>query len=242
IKGKIAYMPLEQLLGKDVDPRADIYALGIILYEMIAGAHPFGEAQSLGYLDRLAKKEPPPPLDDRAAISSHLAEFVATCMASDRYDRFGDSREVVRLLDQHLRDVGANAPEFDLADLMSEILETPAPQTSLAGETSFFDQALGQRLERGESQGGLATFLLASSDVEDDTERSDEAVTREDRRRPGAKPQGDKPRGDETDSLGDDPEDELPALYHPWALWLALGLVIAAAGTTIAWWLLGTAA
>jgi serine/threonine protein kinase len=218
VKGKLAYMPPEQLRGADVDSRADVYALGIVLYEMIAGAHPFGDVAQLDYLSRLAQKQPPPPLSTRAAVSPHLSELVATCMANAAEDRFGSTREVVRLLDQHVREVGVDSPEFELAELMGQVLEAPAPQASLAGEANLFDQVLGQELERAEAAGGLSTFFVAGESKQTEPGDSD------------TKPPLGSPLAD---TVADEPLEAERSRRWPLALALALFLAMGLGGALL---------
>jgi serine/threonine-protein kinase len=82
--GTPRYMAPEQAAGLEVDARTDIYALGIILYEMLAGKPPF-ESTVFGQLAADIITQPPPPLPDRTQagepIPKLLLELVATCLA-----------------------------------------------------------------------------------------------------------------------------------------------------------------
>jgi serine/threonine protein kinase len=57
--GTVAYMAPEQILGQDVDPRTDLFAFGIILYEMIAGHHPWPHMSAVDTMHAIAHDEPP---------------------------------------------------------------------------------------------------------------------------------------------------------------------------------------
>jgi len=85
--GTAAYMAPEQAAGDRVDGRADIYALGVLLYEMVVGAHPFPSSTDSEYLLRHADDEPPPPSSLRA-MPAALEDVILRCLAKQPADRF----------------------------------------------------------------------------------------------------------------------------------------------------------
>jgi tetratricopeptide (TPR) repeat protein len=94
--GTPAYMAPEQAAGDfDVDQRADVYAWGVLAYELLAGTHPFAGRQSLQAMIKAHLVEPPPPLDEGALALPHsLVALVMRCLAKERGDRPGDAREL----------------------------------------------------------------------------------------------------------------------------------------------------
>ncbi len=91
VVGTPAYMAPEQARGERVDQRADVYALGVILYELIAGAAPYGSTSD-GVLARVVAG-PPPELAVRGA-PRELVAIVERAMARDRELRHRDAREL----------------------------------------------------------------------------------------------------------------------------------------------------
>jgi serine/threonine-protein kinase len=91
ILGTPAYMSPEQIRGLPVDARSDVYSLGIIVYEMLAGKLPFdGETETPASILMKHLNEPPPPLAD---TSQPIREIVERALAKDRdhrYQRAGD--------------------------------------------------------------------------------------------------------------------------------------------------------
>ena len=79
--GTPAYMAPEQVAGDTLDYRVDIYAWGIIAYEILAGAHPFADKTSAAQLMAAHVSQPPIPLTDRAPrIPQQLAQLVMRCL------------------------------------------------------------------------------------------------------------------------------------------------------------------
>src|SRR5437764_1954109 len=87
--GTPAYMAPEQVAGDpDVGPSADVYALGVMIYELLAGAHPF--AGRRGYAEMMAAhvlELPPPLFQRRPEIPAAVAELVMQCLSKDPLER-----------------------------------------------------------------------------------------------------------------------------------------------------------
>ncbi len=83
--GTPQYMPPEQILGKEVDHRADLYALGCLLYQMASGRPPFDRNLATNALlsAHLHEPVPPPPVD----VSPALASLIMRCLAKDPLQR-----------------------------------------------------------------------------------------------------------------------------------------------------------
>lgn len=102
--GTVAYMSPEQASGKDLDYRSDQFALGIILYEMVTGKHPFRHETPLETLWAITK-------DDAASIRTHnpkvplsLLWIIDRCLAKDPEDRYASTLDLSRDL-QKVRDL-----------------------------------------------------------------------------------------------------------------------------------------
>jgi serine/threonine-protein kinase len=102
--GTPEYMAPEQALGQTVDGRADLYALGVILYEMLSGSRPFSSQSQVGILGQQLSKLPP-PISQRAPgiIVPPSVEHVAMkLLAREASERFQSAAEVVEVANRLL--------------------------------------------------------------------------------------------------------------------------------------------
>ncbi len=98
--GSPKYMAPEQIQSGDVDARTDVYALGIMLYEMLAGKVPFERATSVNTL-MAHVGEPPPPMrqvNPNLVCSPAFEELVMRCIAKDPADRYATMDEVLQAI------------------------------------------------------------------------------------------------------------------------------------------------
>ena len=102
--GTPEYMPPEQALGQNVDERADLYSLGVILYEMIAGVRPFDTLPQVGVLGQQLSTPAPPP-SSRApgvTIPGAVERFVSKLLERDAPNRYQSAKVVLDVIDQQL--------------------------------------------------------------------------------------------------------------------------------------------
>jgi eukaryotic-like serine/threonine-protein kinase len=92
--GTLPYMAPEQVLGRAVDERADIYGLGMVLYEMNAGKRPFREDLASHLTDDILHKTPEPPGKMRRDVPSRFDEIILKCLEKDPTKRYQSAQEV----------------------------------------------------------------------------------------------------------------------------------------------------
>ncbi len=96
--GTPAYMSPEQLVGQRVDGRSDLYALGVLLFQLLCGRLPF-EASSLAAMMKQIVNDDAPPLRSlRPDLPEALESLVARMLAKDRASRPADGAEIARAL------------------------------------------------------------------------------------------------------------------------------------------------
>jgi eukaryotic-like serine/threonine-protein kinase len=100
VVGTTEYMAPEQARGLTVDPRADVFSLGVVLYEMLAGQSPFRGATATDTVVAILQHDPPPITFHRPEAPSGLSRVVTTCLAKDPERRYASGRELAVDLEQ----------------------------------------------------------------------------------------------------------------------------------------------
>ena len=160
IVGTPAYLAPEQIRGGDVGPHSDVYAFGIMLYEMLSGRRPFAEL-TLATLVYKHLNEPLPMIDhDELNLPPAFNSIIQKATAKDPEERYPDAQSLVREFHQTLRHGAATVEmsleELDLSDF--ELLETKNPYKGLRafqqadaadffGRTSMIQQVLDRLQE-----------------------------------------------------------------------------------------------
>ena len=94
VLGTLPYMSPEQIEGRDADARSDIFAFGVVLYELIAGTRPFTGQTHANLVASILKEEPRPLIEIQPRTPRGLAEVVRTCLEKDREKRWQSARDV----------------------------------------------------------------------------------------------------------------------------------------------------
>jgi eukaryotic-like serine/threonine-protein kinase len=120
VLGTAAYLSPEQTRGEPAEPGSDLYALGVVAYQLLAGRLPY-EAASLTDLARLQETGPPPALDEvNRDVPPALAEAVARALARERAYRYADAAEMEDALRDGLRGISHGGPDTDATHLLSD--------------------------------------------------------------------------------------------------------------------------
>ena len=98
VMGTIAYMSPEQARGRPLDARSDIFSLGVVLYELLAGRRPFAGENAIELIDAILREPPPPFVRETAPIPPELERIVLRMLEKDRERRPPDMRAVCREL------------------------------------------------------------------------------------------------------------------------------------------------
>ena len=93
--GTPGYMAPEQIRGEPVDFRADIFAFGVLLFELATGSHPFTSATPVSTVARVLEATPPDLRQLAPACPAALAAVIRRCLQKDPEQRYGSTRELV---------------------------------------------------------------------------------------------------------------------------------------------------
>ncbi len=93
--GTAAYMSPEQAKGEEVDHRTDIWSLGVVMYEMLAGRRPFEEVYENSLYYSIINAEPEPLTAVRSGVPLKLEALVQKCLAKDPRDRYQHTDELL---------------------------------------------------------------------------------------------------------------------------------------------------
>jgi serine/threonine-protein kinase len=100
IVGTPHYMSPEQVQGKALDPRTDVYAMGVLLYELLVGKRPFESSSLTGILTAHIMEKPKPLIDVRPEIGREVSAIVMRCLEKDPTARFTNAGALLAQLDR----------------------------------------------------------------------------------------------------------------------------------------------
>jgi serine/threonine-protein kinase len=114
IKGKVKYMSPEQTWGKRLDRRSDVFAAGVVLYELVTGNPPFHAPDDVALMEAIRAQEPDPPSRQNPRVDQEFDGLLRRALAKDRESRFATAAEFADALAAHRR---RRFPRFDVKHL-----------------------------------------------------------------------------------------------------------------------------
>jgi serine/threonine protein kinase len=124
VRGKYAYMSPEQVDGRALDRRTDIFSLGIVLYETLTGRRLFKGKTRDQTLDRVRRAEVPSPRAYRPEFSEDLEALLLRCLARRPDERFYDAGELLESLSALMVREGHRSTNNDLAAYLKAVIDS----------------------------------------------------------------------------------------------------------------------
>jgi serine/threonine protein kinase/Tfp pilus assembly protein PilF len=130
--GTPEYMSPEQVEGKDVDQRSDVYSLGVIMYEMVTGQVPFAGETTLSVAVKHKTEAPPDPIEINDQVSKDLSRIILKCMEKEKGKRFQQAQDLLMELTQIERGIPTTQKISPAKKTTTERITTSDWQHSLA--------------------------------------------------------------------------------------------------------------
>src|SRR5262245_34082622 len=126
VKGKFSYLSPEAAMGRDVDHRADIFAVGILLYELLTGKRLFFGETDYQTVELVRQSRVPPIAAQNPEVEPELEEIVRRALARDVEERYQHAADLQDSLAQYLFSRGMKVTSRDIKQLVSDALREKA--------------------------------------------------------------------------------------------------------------------
>jgi len=171
VMGTANYMSPEQARGLDVDPRTDLWSLGVVLYEMITGKPPFAGETANDSISLILQKDPVPLTRYVKDIPAELERIVSKALTKDREERYQTAKDLLIDLRNLKRKLEVNA-ELDRTpppELREPLPTTSGPNATTASSTSqpaaSSAEYLFSEIRRHKIAAGLGAVVLLAAVV-----------------------------------------------------------------------------
>ncbi|MDQ4148630.1 MAG: protein kinase [Actinomycetota bacterium] len=142
--GTPAYLAPELVDGAPATTRSDIYSVGIVLYELLAGRRPFEAETPLALAMSIKRDDPPPLMELRPDLDPQLVAIVEKAMAKNPRDRYADARQMMKALE------GSPSP-IEAVDTILPATDRTQPMPVATGSTRAATRVMGQATRVQES-------------------------------------------------------------------------------------------
>lgn len=122
LKGKVPYMSPEQALGKKIDRRTDVFAMGIVLYRLTTGLHPFLGETDIVTMKNIISRPVLPPRMKNPSFPAELERVLLTCLKKDANERYQTMLELDAAIERVLALAGASVVDDDIGAFVRSVM------------------------------------------------------------------------------------------------------------------------
>jgi serine/threonine-protein kinase len=150
VKGKFGYLAPETAMGQEAGPQADIFAVGIMLWEMLAGRRLFLGDSDYQTVKLVQQANIPSLRKINPDVPEHLEAIINKALARDRAHRYQTAEELAEDLAQFMSSHQIAVTNFDIAKIVREVIEEKRAQQKKEGkrDTSIIDKLIQEELLR----------------------------------------------------------------------------------------------
>jgi serine/threonine protein kinase len=151
--GTLAYMSSEQLQGRRVDHRTDIFSLGVVMYEMATGQRPFVGRTSMELSSSILRDTPKPLTELRAELPTGLQRIIERCLAKEPAERYASARELREAVERLRREIAFGLRSTAATSgFQASIAVLPFTNISVEPENEFFADGITEEIINALSQ------------------------------------------------------------------------------------------
>jgi serine/threonine protein kinase len=121
IKGKLAYMPPEQIRNLELDQRVDVYALGVVFYELVTGNRPFDASTDASLMQSILFELPMPAVLRQPDLPEPVQKIIRRALAKDRDERYPDCIAFQADLEEYILSTGKPVTTQHVAQLIAQV-------------------------------------------------------------------------------------------------------------------------
>jgi serine/threonine-protein kinase len=159
IKGKLRYMPPEQIVGEFIDRRADIYAVGVMLWEAATGEPMWKGCSDATVMNRVLNGEIVPPREVAPNVPVRLDAICMKAMASEPSDRYATAAELEAEIESLLDDLGSRTTSRSIGKVVSALFADVRERRKELIEAQLSKVALLSPEEYESLEGGIVAAL-----------------------------------------------------------------------------------
>ncbi|GAB4195930.1 MAG: hypothetical protein OHK0013_02620 [Sandaracinaceae bacterium] len=137
VKGKFSYMSPQQCMGKPIDARADVFALGVVLYEALVGESLYHRPTEYETMRAVIEEPVPSIRDKKPKLPIELDAIVQKALQKDPQDRFKTAAEMQAALEEWLAGTGRVVTTAKIGELMEKLFEEQIAAGPLVDSTPF---------------------------------------------------------------------------------------------------------